>query len=82
MKPLSRRDRKALLLILLSQSRRGHSSRWKELRAWLGLSPKLRTFHYLDKLRKRGLVTWVDDEPYSLRVTIAGKLAALAKDGD
>jgi LexA DNA binding domain-containing protein len=81
-RPLSKRDRKALLLILLSQSKRGHSPTWKELRTWLGLPPKVRTFHYLEPLSKRGFLTWTDDVPRSPRVTVAGKLAALAKDGE
>ena len=74
-------SRRILLAVGLAHARYGRAPSWTEVVRVVGLQhePRARFVERMRTLRKRGLVTWVDDKPGTPRLTPAGYRAALGK---
>ena len=72
----SKQQRRLLLAAELYRRRHGHGPLWRELAAELGLGKTAFALR-VQALQARGLVTYVVDEPRSLRVTAEGLAAAV-----
>jgi hypothetical protein len=83
-KPLGTTQRRLLVVLALYRLRAGRAPTWTELARAVRLEGRRNRFELVSRLRalrRRGLVTFVEDEPGSLDVTPRGLQAALGEDG-
>jgi hypothetical protein len=80
--PLGTTQRRLLVVLALYRVRDGRAPTWTELGRAVGLDGRRNRFELVTRLgtlRRRGLITFVDDQPGSLDVTPRGLRAGLGE---